>query len=136
MAKILFCCTSGKDRSPALVEYFLRAYPAHNYRACGLNKYFCSKNFDNYLTKEDIAWARLLVFAEPIHLQIFKRDFPEFACMLMGDEIKFEGKEIVGSAWLQYFILNCGEYKKDSTTGDDYLLKADLKLQPILNKLK
>lgn len=41
---ILFICTSNKDRSPALQEYFSIIYPQHAFKSAGVNKYFTKKH--------------------------------------------------------------------------------------------
>lgn len=73
--KILFVCTSNKDRSPALEKYFTDNYPEHEFKSAGVNKYFTGKHGTHYLTVEDILWADLLVTAERVHLDIIARDF-------------------------------------------------------------
>ena len=84
---VLFVCTSNKDRSPALVEYFKAAYPIHEYRSAGLNKYLCcKKHLTHYLSADDIEWANLVVFGEKIHVDIYRRDFPLLPYIEVTDE--------------------------------------------------
>jgi len=112
---ILFICTSNKDRSPALVDYFKDNYPEHSYRSAGVNKYFTAKKGTHYLTCEDIKWADLIVYAEDIHYIVADRDFYDSQA-----EVK------------DNITLGLGEYKQGQI-GEDYLLKADLKLREYLN---
>jgi predicted protein tyrosine phosphatase len=116
---VLFICTSNKDRSPALENYFSGAYPKNNYKSAGVNKYFCGKKDTQYLTLEMLQESDVIVFAEKIHGEIVLRDFPEFG----KDETK---KECI-------CILGIGEYEQGKVN-DDYLMKADLKLKSILTK--
>jgi predicted protein tyrosine phosphatase len=39
MKKVLFICSSNKDRSKALVEYFKDVAPGNEYQSAGINKY-------------------------------------------------------------------------------------------------
>lgn len=112
---ILFVCTSGKDRSPALVKYCSSVFPRHSYRCAGINRYFCTKNNTHYLTDEDIQWANIIFFVEQIHYTCAWRDFPL---------IQSFNKALMKT-------LDCGEYR-DGTIGEDYLLKAHLFLSPTL----
>lgn len=111
---ILFLCTSNKDRSPVLEQYFCANYPKHSYRSAGINKYFCEKKKTHYLTDEDIQWADLIVYAENIHLEVIQKKF------------SVPTKHLVNGV-----ILNCGEYSQ-GCIGEDYLTKAEEKLKPFL----
>jgi predicted protein tyrosine phosphatase len=107
--KILFVCTSNKDRSPALEKLFREKYPKHIYKSAGINKYFCSKKNTHYLTKHDIIWADYIVYAEDIHYEIaFKKILP----------IHFPNT----------LILNCGEYIKGDVS-KEYLDKVVKKME-------
>ncbi len=112
--KILFVCTSGKDRSPALEKYFRAVYPMHEYRSAGVNKYFTVKHGTHYLTPEDIKWAGLIICAEFIHYQIILRDFG--AC---------------GFAEKYLLSLELGEYR-EGQLAEDYLVNAEEKLRKYL----
>lgn len=70
MKKIIFICTSNKDRSPALENYFRENYPHIEYRSAGINKYFTTKKGTHFLTQEDIDWATHIVCCEPVHERI------------------------------------------------------------------
>ena len=74
--KVLFICTSNKDRSRALEDYFKEVHPENEYRSAGVNKYFTQKHRTHYLTVADPKWASLIVYAEEIHYKICERDFP------------------------------------------------------------
>jgi predicted protein tyrosine phosphatase len=112
--KVLFICTSNKDRSPALERYFRENYPQHEYRSAGVNRYFCKKHGTHYLTQEDWEWSELRVFAEKHHIDIAMRDFWEKA--MAGKYIK---------------ILSLGEYK-EGCIGEDYLVRAEELLKSLL----
>lgn len=115
---ILFVCTSNKDRSPALEQYFKEKYPNNEYKSAGVNRYFTSKKETHYLTIEDIAWAELIVFAEDIHHTIVHRDFKESRI-----------------GWRCSITLNLGEYKQGQIE-KSYLLSAENKLRNyIVNKI-
>ena len=118
---VLYICTSAQDRSVALVEYFSIAYPQHNYRCAGINKYFTKKKGTHYLTQEDWTWANLIVFCEEIHKTV--------ACSmgLIGATSSFKD----GKYDRCQTVLACGEYAQ-GCIGDDYLQKADLKLKSFL----
>lgn len=104
MPNILFICTSNKDRSVALQEYFSFNYPDNCYQSAGINGYYTKKKNTHFLTKEDIDWADLIVFAEEIHERITKK----------WHVIKPATKTIV---------LNCGNY--DPSDMDTYVIKAE-----------
>ena len=112
--KIIFICTSGKDRSPALVEYFKTVMPENEYRCAGVNKYFTSKKGTHYLTLDDIAWATLIVYAEQIHYIVADRDF--------------------NGAVKPSLVLALGEYKQGQI-GEDYLMAAEHKVKNYLSCL-
>lgn len=113
---IIFICTSGKDRSPALVSYFREVYPENLYKSAGINEYFCKKHGTNLLTQADIELADLLVYAEDIHYSVATSKFQT------GNK--------------EYVILNCGEYKKDSSLADDFIMKSHNKLAHHLHEHK
>ena len=52
--KVVFICTSNKDRSPALEKYFKKVYPQHTFSSAGVNQYFCGKKDTKYLTIETL----------------------------------------------------------------------------------
>lgn len=108
MNKVIFICTSGKDRSPALVEYFKATRPENEYRSAGVNKYFTLKNETHYLTIDDLAWADTVIFCEQIHKIIVERDFQV---------------SLVSSP----LVLSLGEYKHGQV-GEDYVVKAEIKI--------
>ena len=107
---VLFICTSNKDRSVALENYFEDVFTSHKYRSAGINKYFTEQKKTHYLTLGDIDWADFIVFAEDIHRDVVKRDFG-YEC------IQFKKSD----------ILNLGEYTKGNVE-EDYLTRAELKL--------
>ena len=112
--KILFVCTSAKDRSPCLTRHFQEKYPRHEYRFAGINKFHTSRKGTHYLTQEDIEWADLIVYAENIHRDVVGRNYklPDRHEMICA-------------------ILNCGEYERGSV-GSEYLACAEAKLSPSL----
>lgn len=106
---VLFICTSNKDRSVALQDYFSELYPEHTYNSAGVNKYFCTKNKTTYLTLKLLQDADVVVFAEEVHKKIVIRDF--------------------GDGWspphARFFIcLNLGNYEQGNIN-EDYLTKAE-----------
>lgn len=106
--KILFICTSNKDRSRALEQYFKDIFPDHEYRSAGVNNYFTTKHRTHYLTATDLKWATLVVYAEEIHYKICERDFPG---------VRLAAKDCR--------ILSLGDYRNM----EDYLTAAQEKLQ-------
>lgn len=112
--KILFLCTSNKDRSPALEKYFSDNYPMHEFRSAGINKYFTEQNNTHFLTKDDIVWADEIVAAETIHAA---KAIEKYVSVFTEIE-----KHIL--------ILDLGEFTEHSR--EDYLLKADNKLQQFI----
>lgn len=131
MSNILFVCTSCKDRSPALVQYFSATAPNNYYRCAGVNKYFCTQKGTHYLTEEDVEWADTIVFAEPVHKEIFNRDFPKYKAICVGDSYRILNKLPTALLYCQWIILSCGEYTQGAV-GDDYLMKADLKIKELI----
>lgn len=128
--KILFLCTSNKDRSPALAGFFKNTFPDHEYRSAGLNKYFCEQKKTHYLTEADVKWCDLIFFAEQVHYDIFVRDFDKLVntgyIYEYAQNAHFEKKL---APWRKgWRILNCGHYEQ-GCVNDDYLAKADLVFQ-------
>lgn len=113
---ILFVCTSNKDRGPALEEYFKDNYPNHYYKSAGVNKYFTAKKGTTYITVDLINWADIVVYAEQIHYDIACRDIPDR-----------------GVGFKDCLVLGLGEYKQGQI-GEDYLIKADMRLKTHLDK--
>ena len=127
---IIFLCSSNKDRSPALEQYFTENYPHHEYKSAGMNRYFTQKKGTQYLTNELIYWANMVVFAEDIHLSVFCRDFdfkaiPRNIPGIHGFvESNFASHPPSDSRMLKsYCILNCGHYSPDAM--DTYITKAE-----------
>lgn len=70
MKKILFVCTSGKDRSKACEEYFTKNNPDNMYLACGINNYF-TMTYNTLLVSENLLkWADKIICMESIHKKI------------------------------------------------------------------
>lgn len=112
MKNVLFVCTSNKDRSPALEQYFRDNYPKNAYRSAGVNDYFTNKHKTRRLLADDIEWADLIVFAEGIHFQMAYNKFSSL----------FKKQVTIA--------LNLGEFRKEDT--DDYLNKAEQKIKYLL----
>jgi predicted protein tyrosine phosphatase len=103
MKKILFICTSNKDRSPALQRYFAEHYPDNYYRSAGINQFNCKLNKTHYILPQDIFWADVIVYAEDVHKRIMD--------LLYGDDTP------------SFVILNAGEFDKNKPL--NYLIKAE-----------
>ncbi len=114
--KILFVCTSNKDRSPALAKYFNEAYEAFECKSAGINRYFCAKKGTHLVTFKDLSWARFVVYCEDIHKK-------------RTAELMLPSKYHVTN-----IVLNCGEYKQGHV-GDDYIVKAENKIILKLRKM-
>ena len=112
--KILFVCTSNKDRSPALEAYFSEVYPDHQYRSAGVNKYFTGKHGTHYLTVNDIGWADIIAYAEDVHYNVVCDTFTE-------TNVQFK----------DCLVLGLGEYQ-EGQVGEDYLMAADQKMSAYL----
>lgn len=118
--RILFICTSNKDRSPALEKYFSIVMPSYRFFSAGVNAYFCKKHQTHFVTEDNIKFdADFIVFAEDIHLQVLESRYGK----IFGVD---DGK-------IHYFILNAGEFKEPY--GEDYLQRAHLKLNERLHRL-
>ncbi len=140
MSNVTFICTSGKDRSPALVEYFKAVMPQHEYRCAGVNTYFTSKKGTHLINEEDIQWSDVFVFIGEIHRRIvserFNANVVRQSVLSCYDDIVFERMYKRAKC----IVLECGEYsslmvegkKTASPIGEDYLTKAELKLKPYL----
>jgi predicted protein tyrosine phosphatase len=130
---ILFICTSNKDRSPALQQYFEHIAPIHNYKSAGINKYFTSQKGTHLIDENDIHWADVLVFAEDVHLKVVSE---RFKASYNNDKIifdvKYQDKNIpqIGKS-CKYIVLNCGDYTQGAI-GEDYLTKAEIVLRDII----
>jgi predicted protein tyrosine phosphatase len=115
---ILFVCTSNKDTSPALKEYFSFVHNQHEYRSAGINKYFCSKSAgSHYATQEDIDWADVIICAEQVHWDVLNLNF------------EMNNKPRKAASLL---ILDCGEYRTDRPIDEDYINRAEVKMARIL----
>lgn len=121
--KILFVCTSNKDRSPALEEYFKATQPENEYRSAGINEYFCKKKGTHLIIEDDLIWADLVIYAEDIHKKIIQEK-------IISPSTSFPPSTYVH----KYLILNCGEYKQ-GCIGDDYILKAEEKVKTFMENL-
>ncbi len=113
---VLIICTSNRDRSPALANYFKEIYPENEYKSAGINEYFCKKHGTCLLTQEDLDSAELIVYVEDIHYSVVS------------------GKFKTGNT--EHVILNCGEYKPESSLADDFIQKAHVKLAHFLHQSK
>ena len=112
--RILFICTSNKDRSPALAEYFSKAYEGFTCKSAGINKYFCGKHRTHLVTWEDVSWASFIVFCEDIHKK-------KTAEILLPSKV-----------YKTHIVLNCGEYKEGHMADDSIARAEDI----IMQKLK
>lgn len=115
---VLFICTSNKDRSPALEKYFTANYPHHNFKSAGVNKYFTTLRETHYLDKYDLIWADYFVFAEDIHEEIARRDFPEFDDLCKPEDFKRKGIKVLNITIFQSM--------------DDYIIEAESMLRNFL----
>lgn len=113
--KILFVCTSNKDRSPALEKYFNEAYNGFECRSAGINQYFCGKKGTHYITIEDLFWSDFVVYAEKIHKK-------RTAEIILPSKVS-----------KPHVVLECGEYKQ-GCVGDDYIVRAEEKIKKAINK--
>lgn len=112
MKKVIFICSSNRDRSPALENRFREKYPANQYRSAGTNEYHCGKNGSHYLEQADLDWADLVVFVEEV----------------IKEKALEKGFRLAGKGFL---ILACGEYDRDNPN-EEYLVKAEQKLKKYL----
>lgn len=113
--KILFLCTSNKDRSPALEKYFRATHPENEYKSAGINKYFTSQNKTHLVCEEDIVWADVVVAAELIH----------------ASKIILQFQKLLSEKKYAVIILDLGEFSEDSR--ENYLLAADEKITKYIN---
>jgi hypothetical protein len=126
--RVLFVCTSNKDRSPALEKHFKEKYPLNQlniwdqknnmklhrqneYISAGINKYFCKKKNTKYIHFIDAFFCDLIVFAEEIHKVVFFKT--------MSDA--FNPKTT------KFLVLGLGSYEKGNIT-NDYLTRAEIKI--------
>lgn len=131
---VLMVCTSNKDRSPALENYFKETHPNYEYRSAGINKYFCEKKGTHLINEDDIIWADLLVFAEDVHLKVVCERYKAHTPIPNGSRhdrgsISFDDEKVKKD--LKFIVLNCGDYKQ-GCIGEDYLTKAEMALSEIL----
>lgn len=131
MKNILFICTSNKDRSPALQQYFKENYPDYSYMSAGINKYFTTQKSTHYLKQEDLDWADLVVFAEEIHWDVVSKNFPSFYPKAIRNVNDIDDNRNNLDTIKKIVVLNCGNYEQ-GCVGDDYLTKAEYKLRDIL----
>lgn len=110
LMKILFLCTSNKDRSPALEKYFRDNHPEHEYKSAGINKYFTEQHQTRLVSEEDIVWADMVVAAELVHAT---------KTILKFQKLLSEKKYAV-------LILDLGEF--NDNTREDSLITADEKI--------
>lgn len=116
--RIIICCTSNKDRSPALEKYLRATYPSNEYRSAGINRYFCESNGTHCITQDDIDWCDLIVYSEDIHKEVIYMKF---------DKTKLEAMEKMKKS----IVLNCGEYIQ-GCIGEDWLTRAEEKIKSYL----
>lgn len=113
--KILFVCTSNKDRSPALEKYFRDNHPENEYRSAGINNYFTEQHHTHLLTQEDIVWADMVITAELVHATYMIRNFHKLL-----SEKKYD-----------VLILDLGDF--NDNTRENYLSIADKKVTAFIN---
>lgn len=137
---VLIVCTSGKDRSPALVSYLGEVFPNYQYRCAGINKYFCEKKGTHLIQMEDIKWADLIVLAEDVHLKVVKERLNGVTQIPNGysessGSIIFRYFDNSGKfeKHLKFIVLNCGNYQQ-GCIGEDYLTKSEMVLSEILKQ--
>ncbi len=112
---ILFICTSNRDRSVALENYYKVRSPKHNYKSAGINRYKTALYGTNYINEEDLEWADIVICAEEIHKKITLEKFPKF--------IQLSG---------YFYVLGVGDYEKKNMV--EYLKKAEGLVAEILKK--
>lgn len=116
--RVLIICINNKDRSPALEKYLSQTHPKNEYRSAGINKYFCESKGTHYLTREDIDWSDLIVYAEDIHRDVV--------------HVKFDSAKLMAmERFNRTVVLNCGGYAQECV-GEDWLTMAEKKLKPYL----
>lgn len=136
--KVLILCTSNKDRSPAVEKYLREIYQNSEFRSAGVNNYFCNKKGTKLVTREDISWCNLILFAEQIHLDVLKRemavhpiDSSKYTKLPFKIMITY-GNHDQDPRILDYnkkhckcyAIINGGEYAQNNIN-DDYLIHAE-----------
>ncbi len=145
--KILFVCTSNRDRSPALENYFKEVLPQHEYKSAGINKYFCEQKDTHLITASDLNWADIIFVAEDVHKKVIKTKFNGLEVSLNGIVSTVQitipkNTELVAGSHLgdrqieiPLTVLNCGEYKQ-GCIGEDYLTKAETIITEAIRQLK
>lgn len=74
---ILFICTSNKDRSKSLENYFSLNYSnLAVYKSAGINSYFCKVNNTVHVSNFLIEWADKIIYAEKVHQKYCQDNFP------------------------------------------------------------
>lgn len=109
----LFVCSSNKDRSPALEKYIELTHKQHSHQSAGVNQFFCEKHNTKFVTKANIEWADVIVCMEFIHYKRIKELFN------LDEEMPDWPKKKV------FIVLNNGEYKPDTSSGEDWLMRAE-----------
>lgn len=105
---VLFVCTTGKDRSPALARHWKRLNLMDNVAACGINRFTTGQANTAYCSQYCLEWADLIVCAESIHENwLTERTDKTVINVKFGDHSR--GPEIEGRAGelisLAYFLL-------------------------------
>jgi len=113
MNNYLIVCTSNVSRSRALEKYLSEKYPNRNFRSAGINKYLTGRKGTHYITKEDVEWADILVFAEDVHY--------ERAAEITGIELVMSKKSIT---------LGLGDY--DESNMQEYCVQAEVLIKKSL----
>ena len=134
---ILFICTSNKDRSPALENYFKAladtkqsgGYEYAEYKSAGVNRHFTQRHHTTLVSKELIEWANVIVYAEDVHYKLVRNLFPQYTGTPAS--MKLDNKKEI--------VLNIGDYrpKQEGWLDEEYLTKAHLILiqQRIFEKI-
>lgn len=135
---ILFVCTSNKDRSPALEEYFTNNYPNHSFGSAGINKYFTSKKGTTYIDEIMLPAIDIIVYAESIHRtrlhEIFESEESPVKLRYVSDKILgviAKGDEDGTRHDIKEIVLALGNYQQ-GCIAEDYLMRAEQILKPYL----
>jgi predicted protein tyrosine phosphatase len=73
MKKVLFVCSSNKQRSPTAEDHFSAQYPHMEFESAGTNQKFCQKEGTAPLTEDLMRWADMVIVMENHHRNLIRK---------------------------------------------------------------
>lgn len=73
--QVLFVCSANKDRSRTAEVFLPAVFTSHTIHSAGTNQKLCMQEGTEFITKEYVAEADIILVMEQKHLQFIKENF-------------------------------------------------------------